>query len=377
MTAPAIPRASPTADLVVLSHLRWDWVWQRPQHLISRISKGRRTVFVEEPIATDVPAPVLKRRREGPMMRLWFEVPDEKPAQPYGAETSPLYVEALRALLGERPRDVWLYTPAAMGIAEALLPRLLVYDMMDDLASFAQAPRDMRHMMSRALTRADVAFTGGRSLHRAALAVREGRPTHLFPSGVESAHYGRSRTLRRSRQRPVAGYVGVVDERLDLELLAGLSAQLPDWDIVLVGPTAKIDSAAVPSAPNITRLGQQSYARLPEIMASFDAALMPFALNEATRAISPTKTLEYLASGLPVISTRVPDVVSDWGAVVHLSDDAGGFAATARKVLGESPAERDRALAPIVSRYEWDAIAANMSAVLERALHCSGPAPTR
>jgi glycosyltransferase involved in cell wall biosynthesis len=181
---------------------------------------------------------------------------------------------------------------------------------------------------------------------------------------VDRAHYASSRALRQTRATPVAGYVGVIDERIDLSLLAQLADQLPDWTVRVVGPVAKIDAAILPRAANIEYTGFTPYEQLPAVMAGFDVALMPFALNEATRSISPTKTLEYLAAGLPVVSTRVPDVVVDYGTVVHLADDANEFAAGCRRVLADDPAGRDRRVAPFLARQEWDGIAVSMDALL-------------
>src|SRR3954452_19581175 len=207
----------------------------------------------------------------------------------------------------------------------------------------------------RALDRADVVFAGGRSLFRAAAAARDGRDTHLFPSGVELEHYATARTARWRHDRPTAGYVGVIDERLDLRLISELADALPDWDIHMIGPVTKIDAATLPQHPNISYLGMAKYTELPRYMAGLDVALMPFALNEATRSISPTKTLEYLAAGLPVESTRVPDVVSDWSTVVHFADDAHEFAAACELVVQHSRGQRDKQVAPLQKRYEWDA----------------------
>ena len=356
------------ADLVVLSHLRWDWVWQRPQHLISRMAQRRRTLFVEQPVAGDVEEPVVRSREEGVLTRLWLEVPAASGVGEYARHPPGKYVQAIEHWLGGRERDVWLYTPTALPIAESLQPRLLSYDVMDDLSSFADAAPEMEVLARRALAAAEVVFAGGRSLHRAAAATRGHRPTYLFPSGVECSHYAASRALRRATQRPVAGFVGVIDERFDLDLLGEMASALPEWDIRLVGPTAKIDAATIPRAENIERLGQQPYERLPAIMASFDVALMPFALNQATRSISPTKTLEYLAAGLPVVSTRVPDVVADWSELVHFADTGVEFAEAARAVRGHAAEERDRRLAPLLARYEWDWIAEGMSDALANAL---------
>ncbi len=354
-------------DLVVLSHLRWDWVWQRPQHLISRLGAGR-TLFVEEPRHAAVDAPGLHVESAGPVRRAWLELPEGTALHGWSTPECDVVPALVEDEVDGRPRDVWLYAPPAVHVAEALGPRLLVYDVMDDLAAFAHAAPEMRLRMRKSLDVADVVFTGGRSLHRTAAAVRGEDRTHLFPSGVECDHYARSRALRRLHPRPVAGYVGVLDERLDLDLIAGLAAALPDWDLHMVGPTAKIDPATLPTAPNLHYLGMQPYERLPEVMAGFDVALMPFALNEATRAISPTKTLEYLAAGLPVVSTAVPDVVADWGPVVHLAATGEQFADACRHVVQHSVVERDDRVVPSRRRHEWDAIADGMREVLETGL---------
>ncbi|HEX8497047.1 MAG TPA: glycosyltransferase, partial [Actinomycetales bacterium] len=125
--------------------------------------------------------------------------------------------------------------------------------------------------------------------------------------------------------------------------------------------------SALPQAENIRYLGKQDYDALPRVMARFDVALMPFALNEATRSISPTKTLEYLAAGLPVVSTRVPDVVADYEGVVHLADDGHEFAQACVHVAEHRLSERDRRVRPIQARQEWDAIAASMAELIAAA----------
>jgi glycosyltransferase involved in cell wall biosynthesis len=253
----------------------------------------------------------------------------------------------------------------ALDIAERLEPGRLVYDVMDDLASFRNAPQGLALRQRRSLAEADVVFAGGRSLHAALVAA--GRPdAHLFASGVETAHYERSRTLRRRRTRKVAGYVGVIDERVNLTLLASLAAALSDWTIRVVGPVAKIDPTELPQAPNLEYPGFMPYDQLPEVMAGFDVALLPFALNQATRSISPTKTLEYLAAGLPVVSTRVPDVVADYHSVVHLADDGPGFATACRHVVRHSLRDRDRHVRAIRARHEWDVITEEMAELLDQ-----------
>ncbi|MBW3573582.1 MAG: glycosyltransferase [Actinobacteria bacterium] len=358
-------------EMVVFSHLRWTFVWQRPQHLVSRLARRRHTWFVEEPLPCDVAEPRLRQERHGDVTRVWLEVPSDETHLPFDHPAAAGYADALGELLGDHPdRTVWLYTPMALTMGRALRPSALVYDVMDDLASFRGAPAALVLRHRQALREADVVFTGGRSLHHGVLQHRSSG-AHLFASGVEPEHYAPARRLRRERRarldverRPVAGYVGVIDERVDLTLVADLAAGLPDWEVRMVGPVAKIDSATLPQAPNISYPGPVAYQDLPAAMAGFDVALMPFALNEATRCISPTKTLEYLAAGLPVISTRVPDVVADHSGVVDLEDDGPAFAAACRR-FRRQPASREPAVRAVLARHHWDTIAGRMDQLME------------
>jgi len=340
-----------------------------------RAAEGARIWFVEQPFVEDVSEPVLRREQHGDVTRVWLAVPpvpheSGRPDcpefhSPVAADYGDLLADLL-AVEGRPSPDVWVYTPMAFDLAQRLDPGRLVYDVMDDLSAFLDAPEGLALRQRRLLDEADVVFTGGRSLHRFASSQRH-HNVHCFPSGVQTAHYAKARQLRResSRDTLVAGYVGVIDERLDLALLAGLARELSDWTIQMVGPVAKIDPASLPRANNLHYLGMKKYEELPEVMAGFDVALMPFALNEATRSISPTKTLEYLAAGLPVVSTRVPDVVTDFGQVVRLADDAPAFAAACRKAVARGSSHLDSSARRILARHEWDAITARMVELLD------------
>ena len=358
-----------TGQLVVLSHLRWVFVWQRPQQLISRLAPHfDRVWFVEEPWSTWVARPTVRTEDDEHVTRVWLDVPGEHEWHvPFSDPRAAEYADMLVELLGPPVRrTVWLYTPMALDLARRLDPSLLVYDVMDDLASFAKAPPELREQQREALAAADLVFTGGRSLQAGVAADRP--DAHLFPSGVDPADYAAARRPRPGTGRPVAGYVGVIDERLDLDLIARLAGELSDWEIRMVGPvTEKIDPRSVPQAPNIVYTGLQPYERLPEHLRDFEVALMPFALNEATRSISPTKTLEYLAAGLPVVSTRVADVVAEYDGIVAFADDAHGFAAACRRALAEPSREYEARVAPLLERLHWQAIADRMAALIAAA----------
>jgi glycosyltransferase involved in cell wall biosynthesis len=367
-----MPLPADNRPLIVFSHLRWDFVWQRPQHLISRLACHRPAWFIEEPVAGRSVSPRLRQAKVGPLTRIWLEVPgttDDNGAIYFDDPRAAGYLEQIKAVLPSRqlPPIVWLYTPLALPLAQALDPAVLVYDVMDDLSSFMNAPETLELRHRQALSEADLVFAGGRSLYASVAPHCPGR-SFLFASGVEPHHYATARPLRRQHGTPVAGYIGVIDERLDLDLLAGLAASLPEWEIHMVGPVVKVDRGKLPQAHNLKWLGPRRYEQLPEVMAGFDVALMPFALNAATRSISPTKTLEYLAAGLPVVSTRVPDVVASYPGIVDLQDDAPGFAAACRRVLGHSTIARDRKLRPLLERHDWNAIASAMGSHIERVL---------
>jgi glycosyltransferase involved in cell wall biosynthesis len=356
-------------ELVVLSHLRWTFVWQRPQHLISRLAGGYSTTwFVEEPEPVEgVTAARLRTEVHGPVTRVWLEVPPERGVCGFDREACARYCSELAELIGDRVDTVWAYTPMALEVARAMHPTTLVYDVMDDLAAFRFAAPETVLRQRQMLREASVVFTGGRSLHRS---VREYRRTdaYCFPSGVDREHFASAPSRRASRRRttPVAGYVGVIDERIDLDLVAALAEHAPDWEFKMVGPVVKVDPGDLPQAENLLYPGPCDYAELPQVMADFDVALMPFALNDATRSISPTKTLEYLAAGLPVVSTRVPDVVHDGAGIVELRDDGAGFAAACRELrTGTDPGRGERAEALLRER-EWDTIAAAMARRLQR-----------
>jgi glycosyltransferase involved in cell wall biosynthesis len=268
----------------------------------------------------------------------------------------------------------WYYTPMALGAEPATIrPRLAVYDAMDDLANFRSAPPELRIREARLLSQVDLVFTGGPTLYRQR---RDKHPSvHCFPSGVEPAHFAAPKNGSRpeslmSRERPILGFYGVIDERLDLPLLAEIADLRPEWTIALIGPVAKIDESTIPERPNIVRFGQQAYDDLPAFLSCFDVALMPFARNDATRSISPTKTLEYLAGGKPVVSTPINDVIDLYGGVVSIAATANDVVAAAEMVLNRTGEEHRRwraHAARVVASHDWDAIARDMLNVMSRA----------
>lgn len=375
-------------DIVVFSHLRWRWVYQRPQQLLTRLAKDHRVWYIEEPVSEDTD-------------RRWLEIEDvadnvsvvrphlraEYPF--YTGEQLPKLTELLQGFISERGLEgaaLWLYTPMALPVAQRLQPLAVAYDCMDALAMFRFAPPEMAAREAELLQWADVVFAGGPSLYKA----HEGRHPnlHCFPSSIDQAHFRRARTSDLAEPaaqapipRPRLGYFGVIDERLDYDLLAALAEDRPEWQMVMVGPFAKVNPDDLPHPPNLHYLGQQPYEDLPAYIGGWEVALMPFAVNEATRFISPTKTLEYMAAGRAIVSSPIADVREPYGHIVYVAGDAQAFAAACERALAEPPAERRRrqALADgVLAGTSWDDTASRMHALLDEAVRRrSLQAPTR
>src|SRR4051794_27122737 len=311
-------------DVVCLSHLRWDWVWQRPQHLLSRCARSSRVFYVEEAVADGETRIDVEETASG--------VRVVRPHVPEGLSLRELDA-VQQTLLDElfvqyeiSDYLLWVYAPMATVYAEHLEPVATVYDCMDELSLFAGAPPELREREARLLKSADLVFTGGRSLYEAKRAFHPN--VHCFPSSVDAEHFAQARTTsphdpHEGVPRPRIGFAGGIDERVDLELVAGLADARPGWQGVLRGAATKIAAASLPRRPNIHQLGGKDDAELPSYLAHGDVAWMPFARNDATRFISPTKTLEYLAAGRPVVSTPIRDVVQPYGAdgVVLIAED--------------------------------------------------------
>jgi glycosyltransferase involved in cell wall biosynthesis len=368
--------------LIVFCHLRWDFVLQRPQHLLSRLARHWHVLLVEEPVADDG-APWLERSTPLPNLDVL------RPHLPgagrgFVDDDVPAIATLLRGHLDREPLGdpvVWLYTPMALPLIEGLKARALVYDCMDELSAFRNAPPQLHEREAALLRLADVVFTGGPSLYESK---RHRHPNVLcLPSAVDAAHFDperamgdvpnreRAEALQRSIERPRLGFYGVIDERLDIGLVDALAVADASWQLVMVGPVVKISPDELPRRPNIHWLGQQRYEVLPQLVAGWDVCLLPFALNESTRHISPTKTLEYMAAGKPVVSTPLHDVVSLYGEDVRIARGSAAFVEACRALLAESPADaaqRRQRMRATVARYSWDRTAEAMQAAIQDVL---------
>ena len=366
--------------LVCFSHLRWNFVYQRPQHLLSRSAKGQRVFFFEEPVFGDSCPVLLKSETDCGVKVLVPHLP---------ANQSPeLIQKQLRQLLdgfleSQQYSDLtfWYYTPMAHAFSEHIQPDYCVYDCMDELSAFRFAPPELVIREKQLLERCDIVFTGGHSLFEAKRNCHHN--IHCFPSSIDKEHFGSARGLVNAEQppdqalipEPRVGFFGVIDERMDLQLVASLAAAMPEVQIVMLGPLAKIDAADLPRAANLHWLGQKSYGELPSYLAGWQCGIMPFAINESTRFISPTKTPEYLAAGKPVVSTPIQDVVKPYGemGLVRIGANAGEFGDAIEECLKDATPEWLERVDSFLGGNSWDKTFEGMWKEIQRCMP-QGPA---
>ncbi len=364
--------------IIVFSHLRWDFVYQRPQHLLSRLAKHRRIIFIEEPIHAEGAA---HWEKNTPEQNVTVCRPrTDKRSHGFTPEQIEVMVPMVKALLAEEKVEkyvVWCYTAMAYPLAKALDHDGVVFDVMDELSAFKGAPPEILEMERNLLGLADVVFTGGPSLYRAKKDRHHN--VHCFPSSVDAKHFATARpgsALPEAEEQkdlwhPRLGFYGVIDERMDIELLGKMATAHPEWQIVMVGPVVKIDPNDLPKQPNIHYMGQRTYSELPRFLRGWDVCLLPFAQNESTKFISPTKTLEYMAAERQIVSTPIRDVAEPYGDVVLLGETAEEFIAGCEKALGMSAEEQEKRverMREILSRTSWDATAEAMSALIDEAV---------
>jgi len=360
--------------LIVFSHLRWDFVFQRPQHLLTRLARYYPVVFVEEPVYHEGES-FFEISSPAPNVTVYR--PHTSVAMPgFHDDQLPQLRKLLRQLISDYDDHIaWFYTPMALPLLQELHPRLVVYDCMDELSAFRNAPKQLVQRENALLKTADIVFTGGPSLYNAK---KDRHPNvHCFSSSVDVSHFeqaldhANSHPAHKSIPGPRLGFYGVIDERFDAELIARLADAHQQWQIVLVGPVVKIDPASLPQRPNIHYMGQQPYEALPQFLAGWDVCLLPFALNESTRFISPTKTLEYMAANLPIVSTPITDVAQPYGDMVAIAGTPEEFIAACEAALLSTPeqhAARVDKYRKVLSSTSWENTALEMRNLMD-ALH--------
>jgi len=366
---------SESYDLVCLSHLRWDFVYQRPQHLLSRFARRNRVFFFEEPIFTDGETRLDISPRED---NLFVLVPHISHVDRKSGNVTDIQRAMLDEIfVSQNIEDfvLWFYTPMAMDFSAHLQPLTTIFDCMDELSAFKNAPPELIENERRLLEKADLVFTGGQSLYEAKK--DKHKRVFAFPSSIDAAHFRQARDMEQEQEpddqqsiaSPRLGYCGVIDERIDIQLLDEAARLRPDWQFVMIGPVVKISEEDLPRRENIHYLGGKNYQELPAYLSGWDVALMPFALNESTKYISPTKTPEYLAAGKPVVSTPIRDVVRPYGelGLVHIAATAEEFVAACEKALDENSNERIKLADEFLAQISWDKSWGQMADLIDQA----------
>jgi len=353
-------------NLLCYSHLSWNFVYQRPQHLLTRFSKFYQVFYFEEPKIGDSDKYIVNIQDGVTIVELFVTRHDDT--------TNERLRDLINQVLKEYAIDNyinWYYTPMALQFTDHLNPAKIIYDSMDELSAFRFAPPQLLELEEQLFKKADLVFTGGNSLYQAKK--NRHHNIHAMPSSIDKAHFGKARKIQHepedqmSIDSPRLGFFGVVDERFDIELLREVSTQRPDWQFVIIGPVVKISPDDLPQADNIHYLGPKTYTELPLYIAHWDIALILFALNESTEFISPTKTPEYLAAGKPVISTAIKDVVQPYGnaGLVQIIDNADSFISAAEKIFNET--EKDHWLRTVdhfLENDSWDHTFNKMNALI-------------
>jgi glycosyltransferase involved in cell wall biosynthesis len=353
--------------LIVFCHLRWDFVFQRPQHLMTRLAEHYNILFVEEPVHSEGAAH-LQKTAVAPNITVCRPHTPIQHTHGFHDDQLPTMQRLLADLVpeGERP-VVWFYTPMALPLLQGFNPSLVVYDCMDELAAFKNPPKQLLQRESALLNIADLVFTGGPSLYEA----KKDRHAnaHCFSSSVDAKHFRQALDAAISHPEqaniagPRLGFYGVIDERFDTDLVRQMAAAHPEWQIVLVGPVVKIDPAELPRADNVHYMGQRNYDELPKFLAGWDLCLLPFAMNDSTKFISPTKVLEYMAAEKLSVSTPITDVKVPYGDVVAIASTADEYIAACERMLALDESEKARLVGrmrEVVANTSWDKTATRM-----------------
>lgn len=349
----------PEYDLIVFCHLRWDFVYQRQQHLISRFSNQYKILVVEEPIGqnSENTSPIIEVSESLHILRPQIDHINE------------LAFYLKKVLKDSRFMVGWFYSAAFVSVLESFDFETVVYDCMDELTLFKGASPELLAQENSLLSAADIVYTGGKSLYESKK--EKHHNVFCFPSSVDVPHFSNANNdfvLKpgdlSTIKNPIVGYYGVIDERIDLDLIAETAAKMPEISFVMIGPICKIEENDLPRAENIHYLGMKSYEELPQYLQFFDIAMMPFALNDSTKFISPTKTLEYMAAMKPIISTKIKDVVRDYSGCVNLIDNAEDFCKAIQKPLQNFETEYKE----ILENTSWDRTTDKMKTIINKVI---------
>ncbi|MEO6905069.1 MAG: glycosyltransferase family 1 protein [Ginsengibacter sp.] len=363
-------------DFICLSHIRWNFVYQRPQHLLNRFAINNRVFVIEEPVY-ESNSDFYEISKPNDNANLWvviLHISKDTPTEKRN-HTLKALVDSFMFSNNIKKYILWYYSPMALEYTEHLSPYLTIYDCMDELSAFKCPPAGIKEMEACLLNQADLVFTGGHSLYQAKKHLHPN--IHSFPSSIDKSHFQVARVFKEDPEdqatipHPRFGFHGVIDERFDISLVDELATLRREWHFIFIGPIIKIDPDILPVKENIHYLGSKNYKELPSYLSGWDVAILPFAINESTKYISPTKTPEYLAGGKPVISTSITDVVTPYGkrGLVHIADTAQEFVDAAEKIFNdENKVEWLKKVDKFLSNISWNKTWDKMTLLIDEAL---------
>jgi len=357
--------------LIVFSHIRWNCIYQRPQNLMSRLAYHYRVLFIEEPIYEQTVSryPTLEYSCQGPNIEVLTPrtgVPTAGFNQQQASILAPLLEEYLLANCIE-DYAIWFYTPMAYSFIDYLQPKAVIYDCTEIDSERDEDSMEWREMEEALVDHADTIFTSGPSLYDSK---RDIHPNvHCLPNAVDMVHFSPERLLQTSHSStdvaqlqekigfPRLGFFGVIDERIDFDLLAKVAEARPDWNIVMLGPIKNVNESELPKYPNIHWLGMHSYERLPYFLATWDVCFLPYIVNDLTGFINPCQTLEYMAAEKPVVSTAIPDIAAMYEDVAHFVHTPKQFIEQCETLLSHTAVERSALVSGMLTavwRMSWD-----------------------
>jgi hypothetical protein len=381
----------PGADrppLVVFASGRWRFDWQRTQQLMTRLARHYRVFHVEEPVATHQDAYLECTEVAQGVEVLVAHTPCDSAG--FHEDQFPVMARLLAGFMRERGIAsplAWTDTPAALPLLELLRPRGLVYDCHEGMAP--DADDALPRLEARLLELADVVVAGGPSLYQS-LRGRHAN-VHCIANAVDGAHFAPPRPADKSIEavsaraihaaipNPRLGFFGVIDERVDLALLARVADLRPDWQFIMAGPLRGVAPESLPRRGNLLWLGAQTYAILPHLQAHWDVCLLPLRCDTTARHATPIEALEYLAGQKSVVSTPVPDIEHLHGHIVRLADGAHAFVQACRAAMCErGPLRRQRRLDALIAVHScsWERAAERVHGLMVAFAHePAAPAP--
>jgi beta-glucosidase/6-phospho-beta-glucosidase/beta-galactosidase/glycosyltransferase involved in cell wall biosynthesis len=378
---PASARKNDNYGIIVFCHLRWGFVWQRPQQFVSRYAKKHPVLFIEEPLfdLKDVDARLFLHRVMPNVVVACphFRESDAKDKKKVMDGIIKFARQAVKVLNDDGEFNspiLYYYNPMDVGWSLGQFnERAVVYDCMDELSQFQGAPKELLDNEARLLQTADVVFTGGYQMYLNKS--KKNSNCHFFGCGVDVPHFAQALDPDTPvppdidfLPQPRLGWFGVIDERVDYPLLDKIAEVHPEWSIAMVGPVVKVDPNLLPHRPNLYWLGGRDYQVLPNYCKAFDVCLMPFAINSATQYINPTKALEYMATGRPIVGTAVADVIRNFGSVVKIANSHEEFIAACEQAIANRDEAAIQAGIEMASQNSWNSIVNKMLGLMKDAV---------